>query len=74
MSDEPSEMHFVSPHNSGAQSELASEALGTQSIKSQSNETAGRNRTSLVLLRDGDGEHGEEKKPNSHTDSSLNTV
>ncbi|KAJ7895460.1 hypothetical protein B0H14DRAFT_3853931 [Mycena olivaceomarginata] len=74
MSDEPSEMHFVSPHNSGTQSELASEALGTQSIKSQSNETAGQNRTSLVLLRDGDGEHGEEKNPNSHTDSSLNTV
>ncbi|KAF7350163.1 hypothetical protein MVEN_01318800 [Mycena venus] len=67
--DQPSEMHFVSRNRPGAQSEAAPAAQWT---KSQTEETAGRNRTtSLVILRDGE-KHGEKK--DSQTESSVNVV
>jgi len=72
-SGQPSEMFFASPDKRGARSEFDDGALGTQSTKSQTNETAatasGRNRTSLVVLRD--GHKNEEKDENN---SSVNIV
>ncbi|KAJ7624296.1 hypothetical protein DFH06DRAFT_1059142 [Mycena polygramma] len=70
---QPSTMLFASPNKRGAQSEFDDAALGTQSTRSQTNETAasGRNRASLVVLRDGHEQDEEEKIENS---SSVNIV
>jgi hypothetical protein len=69
----PSEMHFASPNKPGAHSKLDEAALGTQSTKTQTNEPAGRNRTSLVVLRDGE-QDGEKEGGNSQTGSSVDVV
>ncbi|KAJ6575976.1 hypothetical protein DFH09DRAFT_1150142 [Mycena vulgaris] len=71
-----SELHFVSPHARGDHSEFDEAALaaavGTQSTKSQTVEPH-QNRTSLVMLRD--GQRSEEEKGTHNTSgTSVNVV
>ncbi|KAJ6625805.1 hypothetical protein B0H10DRAFT_591196 [Mycena sp. CBHHK59/15] len=72
-----SEMQFASPQKRDRESEFdeaaLAAALGTQSTKSQTNETPHRNRTSLVILSDGQ-HNDEEKKDNNTASSSVNVV
>ncbi|KAF7343851.1 hypothetical protein MSAN_01966400 [Mycena sanguinolenta] len=59
-----SDIHFVSPHGkTGAQLELDQAALGTESTTSETRETDGRKRASLVLR--------DEEKRNDQTGSSV---
>ncbi|KAJ7131590.1 hypothetical protein C8R43DRAFT_1024742 [Mycena crocata] len=65
-----SELQFASPHKRHAESEFDEAALaaavGTQSTKSQTNETFNQNRTSLVVLRDGGHVEGKKEQESSH--------